>query len=480
MAGSVNEKGIIPLHILASKPPALQSTLTLDASASLSTPVVVVGPKQKRIQKTHVRKIMMGWEDIRKQKEKHVWCGHILEALWEHKSTAYVEGGGAPQRLLSVLYSSDEDDDQEEEFANPFNNDRLKSGDDIIIAIAADDTHNEREDNKQNVQLTQIDVPDHQSKQKGCEERENGGGDKREPELLIAAKNGVVEIVKIILRDKPGAIYQTNSQGRNVLHVAVEFRQPHIFEILRKEKSWDVLIHSGDFDGNNTLHIVAKSKLQIQGSSALEMQDEIKWYEHVKSLLPSYLTVLTNQEGETPEETFLREHKDLVQKSDEWLSPTSESCSVVAALVAGVAYATSSTVPGGNDDKTGKPTLEGRPGFDIFAISALIALSFSVTALIMFLSILTSRKRPADFMKKLPVKLLLALSSLFVSIFSMFISFCAAHSFVLEDKSKTSVLPLYAIICLPVSFTIAEFPLYMDLFKGIFMKVQQPYDQRRI
>ncbi|XP_028758445.1 uncharacterized protein LOC114717474 [Neltuma alba] len=199
----------------------------------------------------------------------------------------------------------------------------------------------------------------------------------------------------------------------------------------------------------------------------------------IKSVMPNF-HVLTNQEGETPAETILRKHKDLVQKSDEWLSRTSKSCSVVAALVAGVAYATSSTVPGGNDDKTGKPTLEGRPGFDIFALSALIALSFSVAALIMFLSILTSRKRPADFMKKLPVKLLLALSSLFVSIISRFISFCAAHPFVLEDKSKTSVLPLYAIICLPVSFKIVEFPLYMDLFKGIFMKVQQPYDLRRI
>ncbi|XP_028758433.1 uncharacterized protein LOC114717461 [Neltuma alba] len=228
--------------------------------------------------------------------------------------------------------------------------------------------------------------------------------------------------------------------------------------------------------------MAAKYESQFhRGPSALQMQHDTKWYKYVKSLVPSYAAFLKNREGKTPEEVFFTYHKDLVEKSDEWLSRTSESCSVVAALVAGVAYATSTTVPGGNDDKTGKPTLERRPGFDIFAISALMALCFSVTALILFLSILTSRKQPADFMKKLPLKLFSALSSLFLSIISMFISFCAAHSFVLEDKSKNSVaLILYCIVCLPISFTIIEFPLYMDLFRGIFTKVQRPYYQKSI
>ncbi|KAI9119327.1 hypothetical protein K1719_010002 [Acacia pycnantha] len=332
---------------------------------------------------------------------------------------------------------------------------------------------------EKNEEIKKVDVDHNKLKARG-EGKKNSGADTRESALFIAARNGVLEIVKKILGDKARAIHETNSHGQSVLHVAVEHRQPYIIEIIKKEKLGDGLIHSLDNDGNCILHAVAKSKFQIQGSSALEMQHEIKWYEYVKSLVPSYLTFLPNYEGETPEDIFLADHKDLVQKSDEWLCRTSESCSVVAVLVAGVAFATSSTVPGGNDDKTGKPTLDGKPGFDLFAISALIALCFSVTALILFLSVLTSRKHPADFLKKLPVKLFLALSSLFVSIFSMFISFCAAHSFELVGKSMKSVLLLYAIICLPVSFTIVEFSLYMDLFKGIFMKVQPPYNLKRI
>ncbi|KAI9126574.1 hypothetical protein K1719_002170 [Acacia pycnantha] len=414
---SVDYKGITPLHILATKPSAFES------SSNFS------------------------------------WYNKLAY-------NSYV-GGGRPFQGYDYLLRADED------FPKPG-----------IVAIQGGSqnqqkgsqndggSQNQQKDEK-NDEKTKVHWGDNKLKA-GGEGKKNSGADRRESALFTAARNGVLEIVKKILRDEPGIIHETNSQGQSLLHVAVDHRQPFIIEILKKDKLWDGLIHSLDNDGNCILHVVAKSKFQIQGSNALEMQHEIKWYEYVKSLVPSYVTFLPNYKGETPEDIFLEDHKDLVQKNDEWLCRTSESCSVVAALVAGVAFATSSTVPGGNDDKTGKPTLEGQPGFDLFAISALIALCFSVTALILFLSILTSRKHPADFMIQLPLKLFLALSSLFVSVFSMFVSFCAAHSFVLEGKSMKPVLLLYAIICLPISFTIVGFPLYMDLFRGTFMKVVEP------
>ncbi|XP_028762129.1 uncharacterized protein LOC114720633 [Neltuma alba] len=300
--------------------------------------------------------------------------------------------------------------------------------------------------------------------------------------LLVAAQKGIVEVVNKILERLPVSIHDISRKKKSIVLVAVENRQPrildaletHVNEVLKKPQLWRHLVGSVDSDDNTILHLAANYynyELQIEGSSALQMQHEIKWYEYVKSFSPPHFTFLANKKDETPEEIFLRNNRVLFLRSDEWLSHTSESCSVVAALVAGVAYATSTTVPGGNHDKTGKPTLEGRPGFDIFAISALIALCFSVTAIIMFLSIITSRKRPNDFRIKLPLKLFLALSSLFGSIVSMFISFCAGHSFVLEDKFKRSVLSLYVFICLPIFLTIVEFPLYKDLFKGFFMSV---------
>ncbi|XP_054785921.1 uncharacterized protein LOC129292383 [Prosopis cineraria] len=303
--------------------------------------------------------------------------------------------------------------------------------------------------------------------------------------LLAATKNGVIEVVDEILRRFPGTISEDTlgSSDKNILMVAVENQQAEIFVALRqhvtkvlgKPNLWRDLVHDVDEKDNTILHIAAKYDESLSHGwqaygSAMQLQCEITWYEYVKSFLPSHFLFLENSAGQTPVQIFTKGHKDLVEKGSTWLKDTSQSCSVVAALVAGVSFA-SRTVPGGTDNK-GKPTLEGHPAFDLFAISGLMGLGFSVTALVMFLSILTSRKQPIDFKRNLPFKLLLGLSSLFVSIVSMFISFCASHFFVLEDKFKKGLFPLYAVTCLPISFyAIAQFPLYMDLLKAVIKHV---------
>lgn len=108
--------------------------------------------------------------------------------------------------------------------------------------------------------------------------------DKRETALMVAAKNGVMEIVEKILVQKPTAIHETNSEHQNILHMAVKYRQPHVFEFLRKryeDKLWDNLIGSVDKDDNTVLHLAAKlSKYKpwhIPGA-AMQMQWEIKWF----------------------------------------------------------------------------------------------------------------------------------------------------------------------------------------------------------
>lgn len=106
--------------------------------------------------------------------------------------------------------------------------------------------------------------------------------------------------------------------------------------------------------------------------------------------MPPHFFVKYNNRGQTPNDIFTDTHKDLVKDGSEWLSKTSESCSVVATLVATVAFATSSTIPGCVKEGIGVPTLEGKPAFNIFAISSLVVLCSSVTAPVFFLSILTS------------------------------------------------------------------------------------------
>ena len=197
----------------------------------------------------------------------------------------------------------------------------------------------------------------------------------------------------------------------------------------------------------------------------------------MKENVPPHLNFQTNSKDQSPGDIFHESHKDLIKEGSKWLRSTSESCSVVAALIAGVSYAatTSSDVPGGTDDQTGKATLQGHPVFDLFAITTLVALCFSVTALVMFLAILTSRHEPRDFRRDLPLKLLLGLSSLFVSIASILTSFCAANFFVLEEGLNKVLFIIYAAICLPASFyAVAQFPLYVDLLISNITTVPHP------
>ena len=194
----------------------------------------------------------------------------------------------------------------------------------------------------------------------------------------------------------------------------------------------------------------------------------------VKNNMPQHSCYQINKEGKSPEEIFNSTHEELVKKGGEWLNKTSESCSVVAALIATVAFAASTSIPGNINEKSGIPNLEDQPELTVFAVSSLVALCFSITALFSFLAILTSRYEQKDFQRDLPKKLLIGLSSLFISITSMLVSFCAGHFFMLKNKLKDKAFLVYAVTCLPVIFlAIQQLPLYVDIVRAAFKKVPQ-------
>ncbi|KAI9110123.1 hypothetical protein K1719_019164 [Acacia pycnantha] len=194
----------------------------------------------------------------------------------------------------------------------------------------------------------------------------------------------------------------------------------------------------------------------------------------VKEEMPPNFFGRCNNQNETPDVVFTKAHKDLEVRATEWLNKTSESCSLVAALIATVAFATAATVPGGVVQETGHPTLENELEFQLFSISAVIALGCSITAVVMFLSILTSRFQEQDFGKSLPRKLRVGLITLFMSIASMLVSFCAGHFFVLTDTLHYLALPIYVAACLPAFlFVLAQVPLFFDLLWATFKHVPQ-------
>ncbi|KAL4604655.1 hypothetical protein ACB092_10G205800 [Castanea dentata] len=306
--------------------------------------------------------------------------------------------------------------------------------------------------------------------------KSKGKEEKIETPLLLAAKYGIKEMVVKILKEIPMAI---NDESNNIVLLAVKNRQTHVLRVLFKHDLVKCkLIHEVDANGNNALHLAAELGLGEQEpwvipGAALQMQWEIKWYEFVKNKVPKLFRYQLNQNKETPDEIFNRTHVELVKKGSDWLNKTSESCSVVAALIVTVAFATSTTIPGNINEDKGKPNLEGKSGLSIFAYSSLIALFFSTTALFSFLSIVTERYKQKDFHFKLPTRILIGLSALFISIVSMLVSFSAGHSFMLENKLKDKTFNVYAgLTCLPIiCFILQQLPLFLDYTMANFHEV---------
>ncbi|RWR75627.1 hypothetical protein CKAN_00401800 [Cinnamomum micranthum f. kanehirae] len=296
--------------------------------------------------------------------------------------------------------------------------------------------------------------------------------------FLIAAKMGVLEIVQGIMKHHPMAIHQEDVEKKNAVLLAIEHKHPRTYKLLCDNYSSNQSIFQKlDKNGNSAFHLAAKrtrdDTWRIHGA-ALQIQWDLKWYDHIKSTMPYKSFARQNNKGKTAKEVLHQEHKEMVKEGAQWLINTSQSCSVVAALIASVAYASATTVPGGLKEGTAIPLLRGQPAFNIFIISSLLALCLSVTSLTMFLSILTSRYQPSDFRRKLPRRLILGLSSLFVSVAAMLVSFSAGHFFDLEEQLRPTALPIYALISLPVSlYARTQFHLFIDLIKTFFTTVPQ-------
>lgn len=449
---------------------------------------------------------------IEEKKEKHMWSFHVMNQLLEFASMyEYDDNGSTPMETTNLK----EEETQPYNFANgsvtfddynifqhgppphliqnpqqpniiPFNNNinhdvvENKEGATTTIIIEskcsiADKilkhfpiSIGDKMGNKKVILRAATTTTDTGKKTDHHHHHQNMQFLRKETPVLLAAKNGVVEMVEKILHLFPVAIHDLNADQKNIVLLAVENRHPHIYELLlRRNILKESAFRMVDSQGNSALHLAAKlgdHKPWLIPGAALQMQWELKWYQFVKGSMPPNFFPRYNKEGKTSKVMFCETHCELVKSGEEWLTNTSESCSLVAALIATVAFATSATVPGGNDQNKGIPLLHGRPAFNVFAIASLIALCCSVTSLVMFLSILTSRFQAKDFGSNLPTKLLLGLSSLFVSIAAMLVSFCAGHYFVLSDKLQYAALPVYAVTCLPVTlFAIAQFPLYVDL-----------------
>nr|TKR66331.1 ankyrin repeat-containing protein [Populus alba] len=201
---------------------------------------------------------------------------------------------------------------------------------------------------------------------------------------------------------------------------------------------------------------------------ALQLQEELQWFEQVQKVIPPHYVTLRNKERKTAEELFKESHKDQLKNAQTWIKETTQSCSTVAALVATVVFAAAYTVPGGSD-KNGTPNFINSPYFLLFTVSDVLSLASSLTSLVVFLSLLTSPFELQEFHISLPRKLLVGFTFLFFAVITTMLSFGATILILIQSEKKLTTLLLSMAAFLPVLiFAIMQFRLYVSFMGSTF------------
>ncbi|KAG5239581.1 protein ACCELERATED CELL DEATH [Salix suchowensis] len=292
----------------------------------------------------------------------------------------------------------------------------------------------------------------------------------------IAVKEGMVEFIIEVIKACPHLMIRVDDNLRNVFMCSVAYHHEKVFSLLYGLKASRATVASIiDSLGDTLLHLAAKlsppSQLARISGAALHMQRELQWYKEVESIMNHPLKDVPNKNNQTTRELFTDEHKDLLVKGEEWMKGSSPSCTVVGALIITIMF----TVPGGNVQETGYPIFKNKKSFTVFIVADAISLFSSSTSVLMFLGILTSRYADEDFLKSLPKKLIFGLSTLFLSIAAMMVTFCAALIIMLNRRLEV-VIPVVLLASIPVTFfMLLQFPLLVEIFMstygpGIFNK----------
>ncbi|GAY40244.1 hypothetical protein CUMW_050490, partial [Citrus unshiu] len=220
--------------------------------------------------------------------------------------------------------------------------------------------------------------------------------------------------------------------------------------------------NSIDASNNNILHLAAElpppARLRVISDAALQMQRELQWFKEIEKLVHPLVEKTPNVLGKTAEDVFMEQHKDLLEKREQWMKVTANSCMVVAALIATIMFAAAFT------------------SFLVFAISDAPGLIFSSASLVTFLSIITARYAVEDFLDQLPRLLMRGLGLLFWAVATMMVASAAGFSIVVREGAKSVVKVVIVLAFLPVAaYALAQLPLCYKMYtmwtsgaRGIF------------
>ncbi|CAI8596674.1 unnamed protein product [Vicia faba] len=285
--------------------------------------------------------------------------------------------------------------------------------------------------------------------------------------IFSATSSGIVELLTICFRFFPDLVWTRIPNEGYVAQIAIKNRQEKVFSLLCKMPIiCKLLVLALDESQNTTSHLAARFAPQVESISgaAFQMQRELQWFKEVEKLDHPLHKEVKNQDGKTAWQVFKQEHKPLLEEGKNWIKDTSNSCMLVATLIATIAFAAAITVPGGNNQDKGIPIFLKDNTFMVFVVSDALALFSSMASLLVFLAILNARFAEEDFVMALPERLILGLASLFIAIVTTMVAFGAALSMLVKDRVKWAPIPIALLACVPIAlFTKLQLSLFIEM-----------------
>ncbi|CAN6683070.1 unnamed protein product [Malus baccata var. baccata] len=309
---------------------------------------------------------------------------------------------------------------------------------------------------------------------------DDGGGNKEElakskkearnsSALLMATITGILPIVKEILKQHPQAIEHVNDNARNILHLAIKYRQKEIFNLIQSiPHVMPKLSKRIDNRGNTILHQAAdRSYYPISLSQkiigpAMQLRDELRWMMRVKEIIPPHYIIHHNDvNDQIADDLFKEEHNELLKSAQEWTKATARSCSSVAVVLATAVFAAAYAIPGGFNDKSGRPLFQDNPLFLLFTSMVVVAISCSLSSVAFFVSILFSPLEYKFFVKSFLCKIATGFILLFFAFVATILAFVATVLLLIRFEKKWTIALLCPIAFFPVPlFGLLLFPMY--------------------
>ncbi|XP_060178649.1 uncharacterized protein LOC132608889 isoform X2 [Lycium barbarum] len=246
--------------------------------------------------------------------------------------------------------------------------------------------------------------------------------------LIQASRNKIDELVVEILQKYPEVVETLDEKGRNIFHMAAEHKNRFLFDyLLKKVASKNRMLADIDENGNTILHYAANVGTPFYISttehiesvwcvmSVLMMMWGVLWFKYIKYNVNPCLRDVKNSKGLKAEEIFEKNHLHVRKEAETAIRNLSNSTLVLSTLLCTINFAAIFTVPGGFEERTGLPILLDKVQQELWMLMFYLgaALFSSVFTMGTLLSFLLCKFYSSDFYISLPIKIIIAIISIF-------------------------------------------------------------------